>query len=103
MIWNEAEEKRSPVEGAFRWFWHQPEVTVVLSGMNDEEHIPVLNSTTINISMEMQPLQRFFYASKRNPGRQTALSSLTMPGLRQMRKELPAKTANSRTNEKHSS
>lgn len=39
MIWNEAEEKRSPVEWALRWLWNQPEVTVVLSGMNDEEHI----------------------------------------------------------------
>ncbi|MDD2970998.1 MAG: aldo/keto reductase [Lachnospiraceae bacterium] len=29
--------KRSPAEWAFRWLWNQPEVTVVLSGMNSME------------------------------------------------------------------
>ena len=38
-IWDEADVKRSPAEWALRWVWDQPEVTVVLSGMNDEEHI----------------------------------------------------------------
>lgn len=38
-IWNEAEKKRSPVEWALRWIWNHPEVTVVLSGMNEEDHI----------------------------------------------------------------
>jgi len=31
--------KRSPAEWSFRWLWNQPEVTVVLSGMNSEEMI----------------------------------------------------------------
>ncbi|MDD1713815.1 MAG: aldo/keto reductase [Methanoregulaceae archaeon] len=31
--------KRSPAEWALRWVWDHPEVTVVLSGMNDEKHI----------------------------------------------------------------
>jgi len=38
-IWDEAEEKRTPVEWALRWIWDHPEVTVVLSGMNEESHI----------------------------------------------------------------
>ena len=38
-IWDEAEVKRSPAEWALRWVWNQPEVTVVLSGMNREDHI----------------------------------------------------------------
>ena len=31
--------KRSPAEWAFRWLWDQPEVTVVLSGMNSMEMV----------------------------------------------------------------
>ncbi|NDV26801.1 aldo/keto reductase [Desulfovibrio sp. JC010] len=38
-IFDEADVKRAPVEWALRWVWNHPEVTVVLSGMNDEEHI----------------------------------------------------------------
>jgi hypothetical protein len=38
-IWDEAEVKRSPAEWALRWVWNHPEVTVVLSGMNREDHI----------------------------------------------------------------
>ena len=38
-IWDEADIKRSPAEWGLRWVWNHPEVTVVLSGMNDERHI----------------------------------------------------------------
>jgi len=38
-IWDEAPVKRTPAEWALRWVWNHPEVTVVLSGMNDEKHI----------------------------------------------------------------
>ncbi len=38
-IWDTAETKRTPAEWALRWVWNHPEVTVVLSGMNEDEHI----------------------------------------------------------------
>ncbi len=41
------EPKRSPAEWGLRWLWDQPEVTVVLSGMNDsaqvEENVRIAN------------------------------------------------------------
>lgn len=38
-IWDEAPTKRIAAEWALRWIWNRPEVTVVLSGMNEEAHI----------------------------------------------------------------
>ncbi len=38
-IWEKAETRRTPVEWALRFIWDRPEVTVVLSGMNEEAHI----------------------------------------------------------------
>lgn len=38
-IWDNAEEQHTPVAWALRWLWDHPEVTVVLSGMNEEAHI----------------------------------------------------------------
>ena len=38
-IFEQAPIKRSPAEWALRWVWDHPEVTVVLSGMNREDHL----------------------------------------------------------------
>jgi len=38
-IYDNANEKRTAAEWGLRWVWNHPEVTVVLSGMNNENHI----------------------------------------------------------------
>jgi predicted aldo/keto reductase-like oxidoreductase len=38
-VLRESDVDRTPAEWALRWVWNHPEVTVVLSGMNDENHI----------------------------------------------------------------
>ena len=38
-MWESAKIKRTPAEWALRWVWNHPEVTVLLSGMNVDEHI----------------------------------------------------------------
>ena len=38
-IWLKAENKKTPVEWSLGWIWNHPEVTVVLSGMNNDDHI----------------------------------------------------------------
>lgn len=38
-IWDQADIKRTPAEWALRWVLNHEEVTCVLSGMNEEEHI----------------------------------------------------------------
>lgn len=38
-IWDQATTLRSPAEWALRWVWSHPQVTVTLSGMNEEAHI----------------------------------------------------------------
>jgi uncharacterized protein len=38
-IWNESPARRTPAEWALRWVWNHPEVTVVLSGMNEENQL----------------------------------------------------------------
>jgi predicted aldo/keto reductase-like oxidoreductase len=38
-IWQKASQHRTPVEWALRWVWDHPQVSVVLSGMNEEAHI----------------------------------------------------------------
>lgn len=36
---NSYDEKRTPAEWSLRWIWNHPEVTVILSGMSDEEQL----------------------------------------------------------------
>ncbi len=38
-LWDTAKVKRNPAEWALKWIWNHEEVTCVLSGMNDDEHI----------------------------------------------------------------
>ena len=38
-IWARADDKKSPVAWSLGWIWNQPEVTVILSGMNNDDHI----------------------------------------------------------------
>ena len=38
-IYDTAPIKRTPAEWGLRWVWNHPEVTVVLSGMNDDENV----------------------------------------------------------------
>jgi predicted aldo/keto reductase-like oxidoreductase len=51
VVWDGAEVKRTPAEWALRWVWNRPEVTVVLSGMNEERHI----EENLRIASEAQP------------------------------------------------
>ncbi len=38
-LWDTVPEKRTPVDWALQWLWSQPEVSVVLSGMNVMQHV----------------------------------------------------------------
>ena len=50
-VYETAPVKRSSAEWGLRWVWNHPEVTVVLSGMNDEKHI----SENIRIASDAEP------------------------------------------------
>jgi predicted aldo/keto reductase-like oxidoreductase len=52
-IWDEADIKRTPVEWALRWVWNNPDVTLVLSGMNEEAHV----EENIRVASEALPSQ----------------------------------------------
>jgi hypothetical protein len=60
-LWNSADIKRPPAEWALRWIWNHPEVTVVLSGMNNDRHIEenlavATNATAGGLSEKEQSL-----------------------------------------------
>lgn len=38
-LWREAERPRTPAEWALRWIWNRPEVTLLLSGMNEDAQL----------------------------------------------------------------
>jgi hypothetical protein len=38
-LWDSAPVRRKPAEWAFQWLWHQPEVSLVLSGMSTLEQV----------------------------------------------------------------
>lgn len=50
-IFGEYQTKHTPAQWAFRWLWNQPEITVVLSGMNSEEMVKdnINTASTTNI------------------------------------------------------
>ena len=48
-IFAEYSVKYTPAQWAFRWLWNQPEVTVVLSGMNTEEMVQDNVQTASNV------------------------------------------------------
>lgn len=50
-VYNSSKTKRSPADWALRWVWNHPAVTVVLSGMNIDEHI----DENIRIAAEALP------------------------------------------------
>jgi len=50
-IYDSAPVKRTPAEWALRWVWNHPEITMLLSGMNDEYHI----NENIKIASESYP------------------------------------------------
>ncbi len=50
-VWDKAAVPRTPAEWALRWVWNHPEVTCVLSGMNEESYI----EENIRIASEAAP------------------------------------------------
>ena len=52
-IWEEAPQKRTPAAWALAWLWHQPEVSVVLSGMSTmaqvEENVALAASSRVGM------------------------------------------------------
>jgi hypothetical protein len=65
-IWDRAEQKRTPVGWSLGWIWNRPEVTVILSGMNNDDHI------NENLALADQALPNAFSEKERNLVREAA-------------------------------
>jgi predicted aldo/keto reductase-like oxidoreductase len=50
-LWDRAQVKRTPAEWALRWIWNRPEVTLILSGMNEQSQV----DENIKIASEAHP------------------------------------------------
>lgn len=50
-IFEQHSVKHTPAQWAFRWLWNQPEVTVVLSGMNSDEMVRDNINTASNVEV----------------------------------------------------
>lgn len=57
-IWARADKKRTPAEWALRWVWDRPEVTLLLSGMNEQaqvdENMKIADEATPNSLTEKE-------------------------------------------------
>ena len=57
-IWNTADVKRTPAEWALSWIWNQPEVSLILSGMNSiamiDENINSADNSKVNSLSEKE-------------------------------------------------
>jgi predicted aldo/keto reductase-like oxidoreductase len=55
-LWNSSGINRTPAEWALRWLWNQPEVTVILSGMNSiamiDENMKTASTALVNSMSE---------------------------------------------------
>lgn len=38
-IWEQSETQRTPADWSLQWLWNQPEVSIVLSGMSEMQHV----------------------------------------------------------------
>lgn len=65
-IWDRAEQKRTPVAWSLGWIWNHPEVTVILSGMNNDEHIKE------NLTLADKALPNSFSEKEKNLVREVA-------------------------------
>jgi predicted aldo/keto reductase-like oxidoreductase len=68
-FYDNAEIQRSPAEWGLRWVWNHPEVTVVLSGMNDEKQVAEnikTAETALPCSMKANELTTIFSRGHRS-------------------------------------